>query len=199
MLNFVLAVQADTTPFTHGSNDNASGVAVGLELASRLAQSPLNNHDVTLAFTGCGETGGYGADAFLREKGATLSNAIHLVIAHVGGKDAALCFIRSEQLWRPAPSNLGLLNIADNIIATHPELNAHTRSVQGAASELSIGAKHGLRTIGLFGLTQDGAVPHQHQPTDTTENVDVDAAVQAAELAWRFLQVVDEKFVVREA
>ena len=188
---FALMLQADTTDFTKGANDNASGVAVGLELASRLAQSPLAKHDVTLVFTGCEETGCYGADAFLRAHKHTLGNAIHLVVDQVGGKGCDPCIIRSAQFLQVTPSDPALLTLADAVIAAHPELKAHSRSVRAAYSELNIGALHGLRTIGLFGVVRDGLTPHWHQPTDTIENVDVGATARAAELAWRFLQAVD--------
>jgi Peptidase family M28 len=189
---FALMLQADTTDFTKGATDNASGVAVGLELASRLAQSPLTQHDVTLVFTGCEETGCYGADAFLRANKAALGNAIHFVIDQVGGKGTDPCILRSEQFLRPAHSDPALLKLADDLISAHPELNAHSRSARGAYSELSIGALHGLRPLGLFGVARDGSTPHWHQPTDTLANVDDDATARATELAWLLLQAVDQ-------
>ena len=188
---FALMLQADQTDYTQGANDNASGVAVGLELASRLAQSPLAQHDVTLVFTGCEETGCYGADAFLRAHKATLDNAIHFVIDQVGGQGTDPCIIRSTQFLQPAPSDPGLLALADALIAKNPELKAHSRSARGAYSEMNIGALHGLRTIGLFGVARDGTTPHWHQPSDTLANVDIDATARAAELAWHFLQAID--------
>jgi hypothetical protein len=190
LMDFVLMLQADTTLFTKGANDNASGVAVGLALASRLAQSPLEKHDVILVFTGCEETGGYGADAFFRANKATLKNAIHLVIRHVGGKNTDPCFARSKESVQL--SDLGLLQIAEGVIAAHPDLNAHIRSLFGSYNELSIGALHNLRTLGIFGFSQDDAVPHWRQPTDTLANVDIDATARATELAWLLLQAVDQ-------
>ncbi|NJM41095.1 MAG: Zn-dependent exopeptidase M28 [Anaerolineae bacterium] len=190
---FALMLQADATPFTKGANDNASGVAVGLALASRLAQSPLCHHNVTLVFTGCEETGCYGADAFFRQHKAALRNPIHITIDQVGGAGTDPCILRSAQFLQTAHSDPALLKLADEVMAAHPELNAHSRSARGAYSELNIGMLHGVRAIGLFGIARDGAVPHWHQPTDTIETVEVDATTRATELAWHFLQVVDKQ------
>lgn len=48
---------ADATPFSPGANDNASGVAVVLELARRLARDRLRQTEVWLAFTDGEEVG----------------------------------------------------------------------------------------------------------------------------------------------
>jgi hypothetical protein len=187
----ILLLQADRSPHTAGANDNASGVAVALELAARLAQSPLKQRDVFVVLTGCEEVACYGADAFFAERRTILRNAIHFVIDQVGGKDTNPAFVVGEQFLKAAPSDAGLIKMAAAVSASHPELNAHTRNLNTGYSELSVGVLHGLRTIGLGSFTAAGESPHWHQPTDTLANVDAAVIARSTELAWHFLQALD--------
>ena len=50
---FILTMQTDFTPYTEGANDNASGVAVCLEIAGMLKKEPLSGTEVWLVFSGC--------------------------------------------------------------------------------------------------------------------------------------------------
>ena len=54
-------------PYSPGANDNASAVAVNLEIASKLAQQPLQSTDVWLAFTVAEEVDHRGLKKLLRE------------------------------------------------------------------------------------------------------------------------------------
>ena len=192
---FALFVQAARSPFTKGANDNASGVAVALDLAERLRDQPLRKRDVILAFTGCEEVGAYGVEAFIDAHRDRLRGAIHLVIDHVGGRaghDDGPCVIRSERFFRRVEGDTQLLGIADSMIAAHPDLHARTNHFDLAYSELTVGAKHGLRIIGLMGLTPDGTLPNWHVPGDTIDNIDEATAQRAADFAWHFLRALDE-------
>ncbi|MCL5996554.1 MAG: M28 family metallopeptidase [Chloroflexi bacterium] len=192
---FVLMVQADQTPYTKGADDNASGVATVLLLAERLVQAPLQHTAVTVVFTGCEEVACYGADAYLQEHGPELRNAIHLVIDQVGGAGTVPCVVRGERFLAPAPSDPGLLAIADRVVAEHPELDATTLNLSTAYGELSIGVKHDLRTIALGSLRKDGTSPHWHKASDTLENVDVAVLERSLELAWQLLRGIDASVV----
>jgi hypothetical protein len=63
----VAAFLADTitSPTVPGANDNASGVAALLELATRFTHEPLDNTEVLLVFPGSEESGMGGMRAFL--------------------------------------------------------------------------------------------------------------------------------------
>src|SRR5437016_2719034 len=75
---------ADWSP---GANDNASGVAVAMSLASALGAAPPAGVAVDLVLAGAGEGGGIGLRTYLRANRRTLqpSNAIVVGIAPTGG------------------------------------------------------------------------------------------------------------------
>jgi hypothetical protein len=74
------------------------------------------------------------------------------------------------------------------------------RRVGASISELGVGARHGLRTLGFTTLpampnaqvTDDASVLHWHQPTDTVANCDLDVAARTLSLVWETLQAVDQ-------
>jgi len=194
LILFALFLQATRSPFTPGANDNASGVAVALDLAERLHNQPLTQHDVILAFTGCEEVGGYGADAFITTHRDRLQRATHLVIDHVGGhagQPSGPSVICSERFFQRIASDPGLVRLAKAVIAGHPDLMARTADFDQAFSELSIGAAHGLPVIGLMALMPDGTLPNWHVPSDTTAHIDEATVQHAADFVWHFLLALD--------
>ncbi|MCS6848128.1 MAG: M20/M25/M40 family metallo-hydrolase [Anaerolineae bacterium] len=191
---FLLMIQAATSPFTQGANDNASGVAVALDLAAKLVQRPLQHRDVIVAFTACEEVGAYGAEVLIRAQRHKLRGAVHLVIDHVGGlqgRDFGPSIIRSEKFLRRVECDPHLVQVAQRIAGERPELCATVRDFDLAYSELSIGAKYGLRTIGLIGLTPEGDLPNWHTPHDVIGNLNAATLERTAAFAWHLLQAID--------
>ena len=188
---FALMVQADRTPYSPGAADNGSGVAVAMGLVERLRETPLQRTEVIVAFTGCEEVGCYGADALLGKLVAERADRLCLVIDQVAGEGCAPCVIRQERFLRPAPSDPGLLALADAVIAQRPELGATSRAIAGAYGELSVAVKHGLRSLALGGLDPLGTAPHWHQPTDTLAHLDNAVLARAEETAWALLGAID--------
>ena len=193
LVTFLLMLQADVTPFSKGADDNASGVSVALNLAERLREQPLQTRAVHVVFTGAEEVACYGADAYFAEHRAKLQNAIHLVIDQVGNKQADPCIVRGERFLVVAPSDPTLLGIADRVIAEQPNLRAHSRQLNLAYSELSVGARYGLRTLGLGAIRRDGQpVDTWHRPTDTVDQISADVLQRCESLAWQVLQGIDQ-------
>ncbi len=194
---FALLIQATRSPFSPGANDNASGVAVALHLAERLRANPLSKRDIVLAFTGCEEVGGYGIEAFIQAHKSQLNNAIHLVIDHVGGSanidNEGPCVIRSEKFFKRVESDPELVALADDVIRMQPDLHARSQHFDLAYSELTIGAKYGLRVIGIMGLTRADTLPNWHVPSDVVANINEHTLQHAADFSWHLLRAIDEK------
>lgn len=191
---FLLMIQAAASPFTRGANDNASGVAVALDLAAKLVQHPLQHRDVIVAFTACEEVGAYGAEALIRAQRHKLRGAIHLVIDHVGGlpgRNFGPTVVRSEKFLRRVACDPHLVQMAQRIADARPDLCAMVRDFDLAYSELSIGAKYGLRTLGLIGLTPEGDLPNWHTSADVIGNLNEATLERTAEFAWHLLQAID--------
>ena len=175
-----LTLQPDGTPFTEGANDNASGAAVVLSLAERLAREPLERTEVIALASGCEEVGSYGAQAFLARHMDLLEDAYAISIDNVGGRGAGPCYTSVEGMvipLRPAPA---LIAAAERVAASRPELGAYARPYTTLHTDATAFMSRGVRSLSFVGLTPDGVIPHWHQRSDTLEHVDL-ASVERTE------------------
>jgi hypothetical protein len=186
-----ITLQADGTPYTAGANDNATGAAVVLDLAERLAREPLAHTVVWTVLTGCEEVGCYGAEAFARAHKDDLGDASWITVDSVGGAGSRPSYVASETFLLTAHSDPGLVACADRIAARHPELDAGSSAyAAGAYTEGSIGAKHGFRVLTFLAM-HDGAPGEWHRPTDTVSNVDPDVVARTEAFVWALLREID--------
>lgn len=184
-------ILAQRAPFTAGANGNASGVAVALDLAGRLAQQPLTHRDVIFAFTSCGEVHAAGLEALLKARAGELKGAVHLAISHAGG-NGALALIRSESFTTRFEGDLQLVSLGEKV-AQACGVAAPARDFTLAHGALSIGAKHGLRSIGLMRLDGVGVPANWRSIGDTTNTIDEASLQQSADFAWQFVQAIDSE------
>jgi hypothetical protein len=190
----IITFHTDFTPYTEGANDNASGVAVCLDLAEKIKEIPLNYTETWIVFTGCEEVGCYGADSFAVNHKDGLKNAAWITIDSVGSPNADICYLTREKFLYEAKSDPGLLSIADAVRNENQEIGAKACSnFIGAYTESSIAVKHGFRTITLIALSKDGRFENWHQPSDILENVDMGMVEKCYNLAWNILRKIDEK------
>jgi hypothetical protein len=186
-----ITLQADGTPYTAGANDNATGAAVVLEIAERLAREPLAHTAVWTVLTGCEEVGCYGADAFARAHRDELGRAMWIPVDSVGGAGGRPSYVTSETFLFTARSDPGLMAAADRVAESHPELDVGADVYHvGAYTEGSIGAKHGFRVLTLMAL-HDGAPGEWHRQTDTVDHVDPDVVARTEAFVWALLHEID--------
>ena len=183
LLALGVAVDADVarSATVPGASDNATGVAVCLDLASPLARNPLANVEVTVCFPGCEESGMGGMAAFLeRYAGSleprstfvlsldTLGAGTPIVCSAEGAmrdqryhhRDIALIEEGAAMAGEPAPDRWRIGGWTDPILAVHRGIPA--------ASLLSMGP---------------GYFPHYHHPSDTPEHVDWECVGACARIA----------------
>lgn len=188
-----LNTQADTTPYTPGANDNASGAASVLSLAERVAQSPLRHTEVWFVNNGCEELGCYGIGALLDAHGSTLKDAFFLNFDMVGIGAPAL--LTREGLIRPSHPDPDLLSLANAVATAHPGLisGAHPG---GAYTDTGLVTSRGFR-----GLTIDSQIPpdhaaaahmgYWHQTEDTFDKIELSCLARTHEFGWQLLQHID--------
>jgi len=190
--------QADWTPYTAGANDNATGVAVVLELAARLIREPLEHTAVWAVFSGCEEVGCYGAEAFAGAHKDELGHGIWIPVDSVGGAGGRPSYLTAETFLLTARSDPVLIALAQRVAAQHPELDVGAGAFSaGGYTEGSIGAKHGFRVLTLLAL-RDGVPGQWHRPTDTVENVDPDVVARTEAFLWGLLREIDEEVCAEE-
>jgi hypothetical protein len=185
LIAFALLLLAARSPVTPGANDNASGVALALALAERLAGQPLERRDVVIAFTGCGQVGGAGLEALLVRGDPPLRPHVHVVAAAVGGQaghDLGPAIVSHDA---------ALLAAARSVTAQGADLGAVVATPAEMPAELNVSARHGLRAIAVTCLGGDGSPPNAHLMTDTTANINEATLERSTEFAWRLLHALD--------
>jgi hypothetical protein len=193
ILDLIVTVQPDTTAYTPGANDNASGAALVLTLAEHLKEEPLANTEVWAVNSGCEEVGCYGAAAFLREHREELKQAYFIALDAVAGPGSGPCYITREGMTRPYRSDPGLVALADQIAADRPELGAYSKVMSLGFTEGAIGIKNGLPSLTFVNLRPDGVLPYWHRPDDTFEHVDADVLARTQAFVWELLQRIDSR------
>jgi hypothetical protein len=172
LIVLALTWQPDTTPYTHGANDNGSGAAIVLSLAERLRQSPLKNVEVWAMCSGCEEVGSHGVQAFVRRHRADLPGLAGISVDNVGGKGAGVCYTSVEGMlipYRPSPELFGL---AEKIKAERPDLNAYSMPYTTLHTDATCLMVNRVPSLSFVGLTPQGIIPDWHQVTDTFDRVD---------------------------
>jgi len=192
-ISLALTLQADTTPFSPGANDNASGASVVLALAEKLATQPLEGCEVWVALLGCEEVGAHGMRALLRRHGLALSDAWFLNFDMVGiGSPAVLA---SEGLLKKVECDPHLRAVAFQVAQENPGLLAGEHSGP-AYTDTAVALQHGLAalTIDSIILNEHPAQKrggYWHQPADTFDKIEPACLSQTLELGWKMLQRID--------
>ena len=186
-----LTSQPDRTPFTQGANDNASGAAVVVSLAERLARAPLARTEVWALASGCEEVGSYGAQAFLARHAAELANTYAISIDNVAGRDAGPCYTTVEGMvfpLRPAPA---LLGAAARVAAVRPELGAYALPYTTLHTDATAFMSRGVPSLSFVGLTRERVIPEWHQRSDTLERIDPSSVERTETFVLELLRDLD--------
>ena len=175
---------------TRGANDNASGAAVVAELALELVRRPLADTRVVVLMTGCEESGMLGARAFLDSHDT--SGWVFLNFDNIGG-DVPLHFLPREGVGRLLEADPALQALAADIASSRPELGlrAAGRPIGLTYDATPVMARNG-RALTFVAADEDGAIPNYHWPTDTSDNVSVEALDRALEVGRLMLAAIDD-------
>jgi hypothetical protein len=189
LLLMAMCIQADHTPFTAGANDNASAVGLVLTLAEALRERPLQYTRVWLACTGCEEVQHYGAIDFFRRHRSTLKHANVIAFEMLGC--AGPSWLTKEGIIVPFHADAGLMNLAEEIAAQHPELGAYAAQIRGGNTEMADALRLGIRAITIGGQTRDGGMPYWHQVGDTFDKMNPEVLERAYAFTWAFISALD--------
>jgi hypothetical protein len=192
--SLALTLQAETTPHTHGANDNASGAATVLALAQRLAQQPLENTEVWVALLGGEEVGCQGAHALLRRHAKALKDASFLNFDMVGiGSPAVL---ESEGLIRRRECDPHLRALAFQVADESPDLIAGGHAGP-AYTDANVFTQAGLAALTIDSIVPEGHAAHArggywHQTSDTFDKIEPECLAKTHEFGWQLLQKLDQ-------
>jgi hypothetical protein len=178
----------------NGAADNASGVAVVMELAKRIKmQGGLPGWEVIVLLTGSEEVGMAGMAYFMAEEGKTLDrgSTVFLNFDNLGG--GKLNYISKEGMLFPLPADPALLKIADTIASRDPRLAGVTpRAFNALTLDSLVPRARGYRVLSFMGLNDAGVPQPWHWHDDTLPNLDTNLVNQAADFAWAMLNQLSE-------
>lgn len=171
-----------------GANDNASGAAACLCLASLFNDRPLSSTRVVILVTGSEESGVFGMRHFLdthETEGWSFINFDGV------GADAPLRVLTKE--GGPLSSlkaDSGLLEAAEAVGRTLPELWAEPLADGSGlpydATPVMAGAGKAISVV-----NQEGAIPNYHWPTDTADRISAPAFRRAVEFGAALVRRLD--------
>ncbi len=182
----VLADEKETA--VPGANNNASGVALLLNLAAHLHQNPLEHTEVVLAFTGCDTVGGRGSAELARHYRKTWKDAQWLAVRGVGAGE--LCWVIETSPSRPDGITVETLR---QITASHPAWGILGRplAVPDPAHPFTA---HDLDAVAVMGYERTGAAPvNWQQSQDTPDTIQPDSLSKAWHALENFLLTTDRE------
>jgi len=190
-LMFLITYQPDTTPYTNGANDNASGTAIILDIASKILQEPLRYVEVLILCSGSEEVGSYGIQAFIKENKSVLKNSLGINIDNVGGNGVGVCYTSSEGMILPDKPSPELIELADQIKFDRYELEVYTLPYNTLHTDGTCMMVNGIPTISFVGLTPGGEIPDWHKTSDVFNNIDSDTVKNNELFVFELIQRID--------
>ena len=160
-------------PLSPGANDDASGVAVMIALASKLRREPVPDAEVWFLSTGSEEGMLGGMRAFLASHRAEISKreTMMLNLEMLGsGRLAYLTgdgFLQHKEYLSPA------VELARQASADSPHLAVRELEKAPFYTDALAATQVGMPAVTLTSINENGYVPHYHWPTDTVDNLDM--------------------------
>jgi hypothetical protein len=164
-----------------GANDNATGVAVVLDLVRALAAGPLDSVEVLAVCPGGEEAGMGGFAAFLREHRAALRPATTLVLGLDTLGSGRPIVAAAEGAVATDRYRAADLAVADEGAAL-AGLPAPERWRIGGWTDPVLARHAGLPAVSLLSMGP-GYFPHYHHPSDVPGNVDFECVGRCARIA----------------
>jgi hypothetical protein len=172
-----------------GANDNASGVAACLNLATHFTRHPLEHSRLVILVTGSEESGVIGMRDFLRNydtKGWLFVNLDGV------SAEAPLRVLSRENGPGGSKADPEMLAAAAEVGEEQPELEARPlRDGSGLPYDATAVLARGGRAISI--VNQEGAIPNYHWPTDTADRVSEEAFGRAVKFAAALIRKLDRK------
>lgn len=183
----VLMVHAETTPVSPGACDNASGVAVLLEVARHLTQDPLRHTEVRIVADGAEEVGCYGAVAFAEQHAVELIGTPVLVVDQVGAGN--LVYKRRDGLLRTYPCDERLIELVVQSATAAGLTNIQEYRGRGY-TDSTVFLQRGVSALTLSARRPDGDA-HWHRASDHVQNIEADCLETTHRLVLQTLRSFD--------
>jgi hypothetical protein len=169
--------------YVPGANDNASGVAVLLAVAERLAASPVSGATTYVVATGSEEAGMIGAYDFYARHSKEAASATIVNIDNPGIGEVRL--VTCEGVFLKYCCEQGFASLASKTAA---ELGVGTRQYRLFPTDATPTMRRGWKAVSVMAFTDKG-IGNYHWYTDTADHVDGKNLMKAADLVERIVRV----------
>jgi hypothetical protein len=156
----------------HGADDNASGTALLVEVARRLAAGPKLPRSVLFAAFSGEERGLLGSGHYTANPAVPLADTVAMVNLDMLGR-----LTGDKLIVQGAGTGTGLEPLVDRLVAAHGLTAAKEAGGFGPSDHASFYAKK-IPVLHLF----TGAHADYHRPTDTAEKINYEGLVRLADL-----------------
>ena len=176
--------------YTHGANDNASGVGVLLGIAERFKQETLADTELYLVATGAEEVGMAGMASFVKQHQRILDDARIINIDNCGAGEVA--YIIEEGMIKKFAADHGMVALADQLRSKGFE-NVNSRVFTSMSTDALVPLARGYRAMSIMAFDHEGTIPNWHWETDVFENVQPATVNLAYEFISGLIKAIDAK------
>ncbi|HEX2953318.1 MAG TPA: M20/M25/M40 family metallo-hydrolase [Bacillota bacterium] len=174
--------------YTPGANDNASGVAVLLEIARILGKNRLISTSVELLATGCEEAGTVGMIHYIKTH-LVDKNTLFINLDNLGAGKVSVTTREGMILSKNASPDL--LEIAHETV-DEKCLAVDFRPYQLLTTDATAVMVRGYGAFSVMGIDENGLLPNWHWHTDVAENVNPENLETAKALVLGMLRKIDQ-------
>jgi len=174
-----------------GAADNASGVAVVMELARRLSQKPLSHIDFAVLFTGAEEVEMVGMSHFLKRHERELSPEKDYFLNFDSLGDGKLCWITKEGMIRPLAGSAALMGLAGELSREEKFSSIAGCPFTALTLDTLVPRARGFQVLSFMALTEKKFPKPWHWFDDTLERVDLNKLLLAADFAEELVRKFD--------
>jgi hypothetical protein len=184
-----MCIQADSTPFTAGANDNATAAGLVLTLAEYFKKDPLQHTRVFAVCTGCEEVQHYGMIDWYKRHRAELKNPRAVVFEMLGCAGPA--WLTKEGIIVPFKADAEMVKQVERLAIEHPEWGAYEGKISGGNTEMADAVRAKVPAITLFGVSREGVYPYWHQVEDTYDKMNPAVMEKAWAMVMTVIQELD--------
>jgi len=175
-----------------GASDNASGVAVVMELAQRLKEKPLINSELKILLTGAEEVGMVGMQNFIKRHKRELSPKIDYFINFDSIGEGEPCWITKEGMLKPFRVSEKLSQIAFELSQKQKFQAIKAKAYTTLTLDTLVARARNFETLSFMALTKQGFPKPWHWFDDTIEKVELDKLALVSDFAEALLRNFDQ-------
>ena len=190
----VLIISGLTGDLVQGASDNASGVAVMLDLAARLKEIPMPEIELWFVATGSEEVGAIGMESFMKNYAEDISkdNTYFINFDNLG-KGIPHYFVGEGMLNFYKFSN-ELIHAAEQTSQLNQFREITPAKYKLAYTDAIVPTCRGYHAILFLALDERGLIPNWHWHTDTMENLDMSVPQLTSDFAFEMVMQLQKNF-----